>query len=52
MGPLSGVDDSCSLDLGDEWKNRRGNDPELESDETGEERVNETKKEALEKGKG
>ena len=44
-------DDSYSPDLGDEWKNSRLDDPELESDETAEERAEEQEEE-LEKGRG
>ena len=33
----SGMDDSYSLELADEWTNWRVDDPELESDETTEE---------------
>ena len=47
-GALSDMDDSYSPCVGDEWKNWRVDDPELESDETTEEAFKK-EKEALEK---
>ena len=43
-GTPSDVDDSCSHNLGDEWKNWRVDDPELESDETAEKGVKRRKR--------
>ena len=49
---LSEMDDLYSPDLGDDWKNWRVDDPELESDETAEERRGtEEEAEELEKGR-